>query len=724
MKTTGFLLTAMCAASSVFCNAQTKEDSIRWEILLNQVSVTAQKPLVKQKNDRISYDVASDDDSKTLNTMNMLRKVPFLTVDNDGNIKIKGSGNIRIFKDGRPNNSFTNNAKQVFEAIPASLIDRIEVITEPGARYDAEGVDGILNIVMKKNVSIDGLMGTVALQTDNQGEPVGTLYLGTKLGRLDLSTTYSMIDMTKSGSEADISQNLNYKATGSSMNVDLYQNNPGLVHVVDLSASYELDSLNLISASLDGVAYNVKINGYGGIRMLNGENTLWGYSDDYSNSRQSYYNFDGKVDYQHLTRRQGEIFTLSYLLSTSDTHYQLGENYFDWVNRPASYDFNRYFRDNDGMFVEHTFQADWERPISQMHALNVGAKYINRNNSAEGHQKHDGELVSSNDFSHVTDVLAAYAEYRFTSPKWSATAGLRYEYANLRARFHDGSADNYGRMLSDFVPFASLYYKINDANSLRLNYSSRVERPGIDYLNPFRHEDMIQIEQGNPYLDSSRPGKVSLTHTFISPKIVTSFSVTSSFGNDGIGSILTAENDKLCSTYGNVQKYASHIANLYVRWQPTPKTNLTANLDGGWAKVSNDNLGLSQERWYGCGNISFLQDLWWKVKLQVNAGCSQNAVQDVYTHHNMQWWHGIGLRRSFLREDRLNVMVGVNNPFMHREHFRQYINQPDMTGLLSQKQVRRWFVVSVSYRFGNLRSSVKKANKTIENDDLVGQKKQ
>lgn len=130
---------------------------------LGEITVTALRPVVSREIDRIGYDVQADDESKTVTLDEMLKKVPLVSVDPDGTIKVKGSTNFKIYRNGRPNNSFTRNAKEIFKAIPASMIKRIEVITDPGAREDAEGSSAILNIVTLEQTSTTGVTGNVSL---------------------------------------------------------------------------------------------------------------------------------------------------------------------------------------------------------------------------------------------------------------------------------------------------------------------------------------------------------------------------------------------------------------------------------------------------------------------------------------------------------------------------------------------------------------------------------
>ena len=137
---------------------ENKSDSITWNKELEGVVVKAQRQLIKQEIDRIGYDVQADEESKTQTVMDMLRKVPMVTVDGEDNILIKGNSNYKIYKNGHLDPSLTKNAKEVLKSMPASMVKRIEVITDPGAREDAEGVDAILNIVMIDGSKMQGMM--------------------------------------------------------------------------------------------------------------------------------------------------------------------------------------------------------------------------------------------------------------------------------------------------------------------------------------------------------------------------------------------------------------------------------------------------------------------------------------------------------------------------------------------------------------------------------------
>ena len=157
---------------------------------LEEVTVTAQKPLVKAEIDRIIYCLEDDPEAQTNNTLEMLRKVPMVTVDGEDKIELKGSSNFKVYMNGKPSNLLSNNPSVVLKSMPASSVKNIEVITEPGVKYDAEGIGGIINIIMVKN-TLQGYTGSVSLNTITNGRIFGSGYLSLKAGKFGLSANYN-----------------------------------------------------------------------------------------------------------------------------------------------------------------------------------------------------------------------------------------------------------------------------------------------------------------------------------------------------------------------------------------------------------------------------------------------------------------------------------------------------------------------------------------------------
>ena len=176
-------------------------DSVTWNKELEGVEIKAQRQLIKQEIDRIGYDVQADDESKTQTVLDMRRKVPMVTVDGEDNITVKGNSNYKIYKNGHYDPNLSKNAKEVLKSMPASMVKRIEVITDPGAREDAEGVDAILNIVMMDGSKLDGITGVVsATYTSLNNTNLYTSLTG-QMGKMLLSVDYGYGGMSSKSTE-------------------------------------------------------------------------------------------------------------------------------------------------------------------------------------------------------------------------------------------------------------------------------------------------------------------------------------------------------------------------------------------------------------------------------------------------------------------------------------------------------------------------------------------
>ena len=146
---------------------------------LDEVQVVAQRPLVKVEIDKLTYNAKDDPESSTSNVLDLLRKVPMVTVDGEDNIQLKGSSSFKIYMNGKPSNMITNNPSQVLKSMPANSVKDVEVITDPGAKYDAEGVGGIINIITDKRMD-EGYSGSVGANGDTFGGYGGNAYLSLK----------------------------------------------------------------------------------------------------------------------------------------------------------------------------------------------------------------------------------------------------------------------------------------------------------------------------------------------------------------------------------------------------------------------------------------------------------------------------------------------------------------------------------------------------------------
>ena len=694
-------------------------------IKLDGIEVTAQRQLIKQEVDRIGYNVEADADSKTNNVLTMLRKVPMVSVDASDEIRVNGQTNFRIFRNGHPDPSLSRNAKDILKAMPASSVKRIEVITEPGAKYDAEGTTVILNIVMADNSTIKGVSGMASARADHMGAVGGSLNLTTQLDKVVLSVDYGIHHDGNNGQGYRSSTLNRYTQIGSELlGNTTFDADKVTVHFGDVSASWEPDTLNLLSWSLSGFAYNYGGNGVNSNFMRDAAGQpLYSFGMGNHTTADSY-NFDTRMDYQRRTRLKGETITLSYMLSAFRNKNKDNSRYTDLTNMPVGY----YGIDQNGKenFNEHTLQLDWTRPLAEKHTLETGAKYIYRLNRSHNILDYLG-IDDDTDmrYKHVTQVGAAYLSYTFTSGPWNARAGLRYEHSFLRATYPDGQQDAYEAHLNDWVPSASLRYQFNFANSLKLSYAASINRPGISFLNPAVIETPTTRSYGNTDLGSVHYHSVSLTYMHVGPKLTFNLTPQFQFSNNGIGAVKWADDLVQVSTYANTLKTYSTTLSAFVQWMALQKTNVMLNGSIGYNYYKSKELGLKNDRISGNFFANVTQYLPWKLQLSGFAGLWGGGINDLYGRMGTIFFHGFSLQRSFLKEDRLTVQLQAIMPFGGKYmSMKNYVTQGDVTGWTRFEQQSRKFGISVSYRFGSLTTHVKKADKSIENDDLIGSGKQ
>lgn len=712
---------------------------------LRQVEIVAQKPLVKADIDKIEYNVKDDPDSETNTLLEMLRKVPMVTVDGEDNIKVNGSSSFKVYVNGKPNNMMSNNPTEVLKSMPANTIKHIEVITNPGPKYDAEGVGGILNIVTEGG-GFEGYTVTLSGNVSNRGAG-GGVFGTVQKGKFTVSAryNYNYNDSPRSYSggtqratdpHSEVA-NLDYE--GSSKGDGSFQSG-------SMEASYEIDSLNLISASFGlwggGNSSNGGSNYVGNSPLDN--HLLYQYGIG-SHSKSSWYSIDGGIDYQRLSPTiKGRMFTLSYKVNTrpqtSDSYseYDIAYGHDDWT------DYLRRLQDqhNDGSqnTTEHTFQADYTTPIGEMHTIESGVKYILRNNSSDNDRylrtsADNADYVFDDEYSthyrHQNDIIAAYLGYGLKWKKLSGRLGVRYEHTIEDVKYLLGRGDDFRKNYDDVVPSASLGWKLTDLSNLRVGYNMRIYRPGIWYLNPYLDDsNPSSISQGNPELDSEHSHAFDLSYSNFTPKFNINLSARYSFTNNSIQSVtsLVSEDDipdfsedkktgkdVLYTTYQNIGKSRNLNLSAYVNWNATKDTRIYANLFGGYTSLKGAE-GLENDGWnlfaFGGAQQTFKHD--WRLSVNVFGQTPWIMLQGKGSSF---FSYSVNLNKSFLNR-RLSLSAFASNFFQKYNKFESHIEGQGFLQDSWNKYPQMRFGFSVSYRIGELRASVKKAARSIRNDDV------
>jgi len=694
---------------------------------LDEVTVTAQRPLVVKEIDRIGYDVQADSDAPTSTLSEILQKVPMVSVEADGTIRVNGSTSFRIYKNGRPNNAFNNNAKDIFKAIPASSIKKIEVITDPGAREDAEGVGAILNIVTDSHTEIKGVMGSANVSFNTRSiVPMPDLWLTSQIGKVTFSVNGGYYNFSKRESEYTSRTDGTYQSSGRryfSETNGYSKNNSGYG---GFEASFEPDTLNLFT--IEGNFYLSSSDPFSSVYTSLSEadgTPVYSYRSNTGYRKDRYIDFGGVASYQRSTRRKGETITFSYQISTTDQNRDEETSYFDLVNPPMAYtgiDAGSHLK-----YAEHTAQLDWARPLGDKHKIDVGGKFIHRNNHSKTRREYIGTNTTEDDFIHRTSIGAVYFDYRLKLKKLGARAGIRYEFSRLSAKYLTGDGRHFGSNLNDFAPNASVSYDINDANTIKLSYNRRIFRPGVYYLDPTVNETPQVTSQGNPDLRSSTQNQFRFNYSLIKPKLNIDFTLGAELSNDNIGQLKTVVDEHTYYTYANINHSRNYTASIYVQWSPFKKTQLMMNLGGGISSLKYPSEGLSESRPFFNPYINISQKLPWKLTLRCYGSWYAGGLNGIYSYSKRGAdfiYYGLSLQRSFLKENRLTVRLNANRPFgPYTVNSRSCgINSDFISESVYSYGRQGNFGVSLSYRFGSLNASVKKTAGRISNDDVSGQK--
>lgn len=721
---------------------------------LGTVEIIAQKPLVKVDIDKIEYNIQDDPDSQSNTIIEMLRKVPLVTVDGEDNIKVNGSSSFKIHVNGRPNSMMSNNPKEVLQSMPANSIKSIEVITNPGAKYDAEGIGGILNIVTIGG-GFEGYTATFNGNVQNTSAGTGA-YATIKKEKLTLTANYSYRQNWRPKSYNDVMRN-NLDDQGNTVSQTVNNSiskNKGNFQYGTLEGSYEIDTLQLITTavSLYGGKNRTNSNGESWMNDIR-ENDINEIVYDYryhtiGRNKGNWYSIQGNIDYQRMSSKNKErFFTFSYKISTrpqsndGSTSYQYNSDEMssDWEN---ILQLNNQKVEGNQKTIEQTLQADYTTPIGKINTLEGGLKYILRNNTSENYQYQQGENGNyqydanrSSHYKHLNDILSAYLSYSIKINNFSGKAGLRFEHTIQNIKYIVGKGEDFKTNYNDLVPSFTLGYKLTEMSNLRFGYNMRIMRPGIWYLNPYVNDsNPTNISKGNPTLDSEKSNTFNLSYSNFTQKFNINLSLSYSFNNNGIESfsklinegdavpqlgITHADHQFLFTTYENIGKSKSVGLNSYVNWNASPKTRIYLNASVEYVDLRSPSQNLHKTGWngwfYGGVQHTFPLD----IRASINFFTSTPYV--TLQGKGMSWYdYGFNLSRSFLKEKRLTINLFASSFAPKYAKSKSHTDGNGFQQITNYKQQRARFGMSISYRIGELKASVQKTKRSINNDDVKG----
>ena len=550
---------------------------------LQEVTVTGQKALIEEKVDRLVFNAERDITAKGGDATEILRKVPMLSVDLDGNVQLRGSSNVRVLINGKPSTIMAQSVADALKQIPADMIKTVEVITAPSARYDAEGSGGIINIVTKKN-NLQGLTLNIDAGVGLRGSNLGLNgnyrrgKLGISLGGFGRSnyntpgkfeneqTTF----LAGGGVAARTTQAADTRNWGMfgryrlGLDYDLSK-----TEVLTASLSYGTRGANntqqLITSIYQGTAATPLINSHRNVITRDNSGT-----------------FDGNLDYVKTFKPQKEL-----SLSAQYSRNNRNNNFIaDILN--GSIITSREKNLNPSFNQETTFQADYQTPIGKNQLIEVGGKTIFRQVESDytyliAARNSDNFVENtsrpSNTLNYGQNVMAGYASYQFsTRNKWNIKAGARYEYTAIDARFSNATDNLDIPNYSNLVPSVNISKNIGGI-TYRLSYNRRLQRPGIQSL--------------NPNLIAANPQNASIGNPFLGPELTDNFELNFSVN---VGKVYLNLSPFYSYTGNSIEQVRGSAALLKAAFPGTPfgnflNTAINDSLVGGAVLTTSANIG-------------------------------------------------------------------------------------------------------------------------------------
>lgn len=683
-----------------------KKDSLTTidkEFDLSEVTVVARVPLVHMKTDKMTYEVKNDADSKTQTILQMLRKVPMVTVDGKNNITVNGSREFKVYVDGRLNTMITRNPTQVLRNMPASGVQSIEVITNPGARYDAEGVGGVLNIITKKKKNlheeVKELSGTISTAASINNWGINTNISGQRNRfSFDMNIMADYTYIKSSRAESTVIQKGD-DPTSMYNRQDNSQRMPFLMG--EFGMGYQLDSVSALHLNLSTTHFGMKERGtpsylYSG--GMYGEELRF---QNHINNHMSNMSYDGNIDYQRFfgADKTGSM-TITYQFSHNPMKSNNTDVFFNFSsNEPhAISSRNAIVKEKN---TSHHLLADFVVPLNEKMKLNTGIKLTterNTSNSADERTDHSGDNVH---YKQHQSIVALYGEYEVTFNWLSVKPGLRYEHTWQKTHHLTGNIHNYQQNYGELVPSFLATATLNENQNIGINYNMRIRRPRIEELDPYKdRSDPSTVFYGNPNLDAEKTHNISFVYTLTGNKFSMNTTLRHSFSKNDIQQYSFYEEGLLHTTFGNVVKKHMSTLNVYINWNLTKSTRMLLNAEVGYSDLRSQVLNARNHGWSFNANYGIQQNLPWNIKLTTN-------LELMTRDYTLQGWESgmsmlsASLAKSFYH-DKWNITVTGTSGIGHGGDlvWKQFSKGKDFESFFCFHEPMKNISIGISYNFG------------------------
>lgn len=695
---------------------------------LGEVVVQSERALIEEKVDRLVYNAENDDLSKGGDAGDVLRKVPLLQVDLEGNVSIRGQSNIKVLIDNKPSTIVASSISDALKMIPADQIVKVEVITSPSAKYDAEGSGGIINIITKKN-KMQGYYLNLNTGVGVRGSSLG-LTGSLRKGKFGMSLGghgrlfYNKAEITSTQSTVlNGVTSLTDQFSTSSDNV-LF----GRYH---LTMDYDIDNTQFLSG---GIRY--------GVRSFSKEQlqTTNLYSDAVLestilrsiNENRPSNSIDVNLDYLKVFKPQQE-----WSVSTLYSHTDMNENFISDNLDGNNSVLSSLKNESKNLNQELTFQTDYTTPIRDNQIFEVGAKTIFRTvNSDYAYFLADANDVYVADESspfgvldYEQNVTAAYATYTYSTPsKYIFKGGLRWEQTSITASQNGEAIDvpNY----NNFVPTLNVSKTFDNFTTVKLGYNRRIQRPGLQQLNPnFNTVNTQSIRVGNANLRPELTDNIELGYSRMIKKSYLNVSVFGRLTDNAINEItypLDSLPGVILTTFENIGSEKAVGANVFMNLNLTDKWTVNGGIDAYYAMLE--------------GQVTMADG---STELATNQGfnfggriMSQYKLNEGWSLQAFTFMHGRRVQLQGSRGGFGMYSLGVNKDFKNKKgsiglsadnfagkgwNVNSELVSPTFTQTSDMLLYNRNIKINFTYKFGKLDFvEPGKKTKSVKNTDVKG----
>jgi ferric enterobactin receptor len=692
--------------------------------MLNEVVVSAQGAVIEEKVDRIIYNADKDITAKGGDAADILRKVPLLSVDLDGNVQLRGSSNIKVLINNKPSTIMAASVADALKQIPADQIKTVEVITSPSSKYDAEGSSGIINIILKKN-NLEGYTLNTDISAGNRG---GNLGLNGSLRSGKFGMTLGGFGR---GNFNPSTTTFEQKTKTLTKNIITKQNGEADDQMVfgryNLGADYDITKNKSLSG---GARFGTRSFNRDQDLIINSfnEGDLIRSTSQNIKSTGPSNTWDFNIDYLHVIKPQKEFsFSTLYSVSTANS---------DFTNTPIPIsDRPSLTNNNKNLNQEYTIQSDYQTPIKKNQIIEFGAKtifrmvnsdfsYLINNVPTNDNNKPAGSL------DYNQNIAATYLAYTYaTKNKYTFKLGARYEYTDIYAtqnKTQNLDIPNY----QNLVPSVNISKTFGGKYTVKTGYNRRLQRPGLQQLNP--NVNLVNpqnIQVGNPLLKPEIADNIEASVSASIKKIYLNLSVFSRMTTNSISQITAlskTDSSVAITSFQNVGLDKAYGFNWSGNLSITSKWMLNGGFEGFYNFITGNTLGangvsvpVSNEGWNVNARLMSFATL--KKGWQIQAFSFVRGSRVLLLGRQGGFGvYSLGVRKDF-KNKKGSIGLSTQNFLTNSMKIRSNAETPIFSQNSVNYMYNRGISLNLSYKLGKLGPDAmqpKKRAKGVKNDDV------